>query len=133
MALTGYYSSISLHTVNLSLYAAGDIEDEDEVLAWLTDEDTLEIPGRIEEVNIRMLERILEENSHVVVFFCEYKTWNISLVEGSLNEVVHTWIFNFTFTTDSPLTEPRVSPNICAWMSHYNFTDHLPNNTGWFV
>ncbi|GFG32944.1 hypothetical protein Cfor_05504, partial [Coptotermes formosanus] len=47
----------------------GDIEDEDEVLAWLTDEDTLEIPGRIEEVNMRMLERILEENSHVVVFF----------------------------------------------------------------
>jgi len=60
--------------MNLSLYSAGDIEDEDEVLAWLTDEDTLEIPGRIEEVNIRMLERILAENSHVVVFFCEYIT-----------------------------------------------------------
>jgi len=74
MGLTGYYSNISLYTVNLSLCAAGDIEDEDEVLAWLTDEDTLEIPGRIEEVNTRMLERILEENSHVVVFFCEYKT-----------------------------------------------------------
>jgi hypothetical protein len=57
--------------MNLSLYASGDIEDEDEVLAWLTDEDTLEIPGRIEEVNMRMLERILAENSHVVVFFCE--------------------------------------------------------------
>jgi hypothetical protein len=51
---------------------SGDIEDEDEVLAWLTDEDTLEIPGRIEEVNVRLLERILEENAHVVVFFCEY-------------------------------------------------------------
>lgn len=49
----------------------GDIEDEDEVLAWLTDEDTLEIPGKIEEVNSRMLEKILEENDHVVVFFCE--------------------------------------------------------------
>lgn len=49
----------------------GDIEDEDEVLAWLTDEDTLEIPGKIEEVNARMLEKILEENDHVVVFFCK--------------------------------------------------------------
>ncbi|XP_023720449.1 uncharacterized protein LOC111871518 isoform X4 [Cryptotermes secundus] len=49
----------------------GDIEDEDEVLAWLTDEDTLEIPGRIEEVNTRMLERIFDENAHVVVFFYE--------------------------------------------------------------
>ncbi|KAJ9596073.1 hypothetical protein L9F63_012741 [Diploptera punctata] len=49
----------------------GDLEDEDEVLAWLTDEETLEIPGRIEEVNIRMLEKIFEENEHVVVFFYE--------------------------------------------------------------
>ncbi|KAL0882622.1 hypothetical protein ABMA27_001058 [Loxostege sticticalis] len=47
----------------------GDIEDEDEVLSWLTDENTLEIPGKIEEVNSRMLEKILEENDHVVVFF----------------------------------------------------------------
>ncbi|XP_062525978.1 uncharacterized protein LOC101735409 isoform X3 [Bombyx mori] len=47
----------------------GDIEDEDEVLAWLTDENTLEIPGKIEEVNSKMLEKILEENDHVVVFF----------------------------------------------------------------
>lgn len=48
----------------------GDINDEDEVLAWLTDEDTLEIPDRIEEVNARMLEKILSENEHVVVYFC---------------------------------------------------------------
>ncbi|RZF41690.1 hypothetical protein LSTR_LSTR011625 [Laodelphax striatellus] len=47
----------------------GDVEDEDEVLSWLTDEDTLEIPGRIEEVNVRMLENILSENENVVVFF----------------------------------------------------------------
>ncbi|XP_041971080.1 uncharacterized protein LOC121727357 isoform X7 [Aricia agestis] len=51
------------------LFFKGDIEDEDEVLAWLTDEDTLEIPGRIEEVNVKMLEKILEENDHIVVFF----------------------------------------------------------------
>ncbi|XP_078039522.1 hulk isoform X2 [Augochlora pura] len=47
----------------------GDIEDEDEVLSWITDEDTLEIPGKIEEVNGKMLESILEENDYVVVFF----------------------------------------------------------------
>ncbi|XP_017305329.1 uncharacterized protein LOC103525042 [Diaphorina citri] len=49
----------------------GDINDEDEVLSWLNEEDTLEIPGRIEEVNIKMLEKILAENEHVVVFFYE--------------------------------------------------------------
>lgn len=47
------------------------MDDEDEVLSWITDEDTLEIPGRIEEVNTRMLEKILSENENVVVFFCK--------------------------------------------------------------
>ncbi|KAK9884507.1 hypothetical protein WA026_007346 [Henosepilachna vigintioctopunctata] len=47
----------------------GDVEDEDEVLAWLTDENTLEIPDRIEEVNVKMLDKILTENEHVVVYF----------------------------------------------------------------
>lgn len=54
------------------LLFTGDMEDEDEVLAWLTDEDTLEIPDRIEEVNSKMLDKILEENDHVVVFFCKF-------------------------------------------------------------
>lgn len=50
----------------------GDLGDEDEILAWLTDEDTMEIPGRIEEVNSRMLEKIIGERSLVVVFFCKF-------------------------------------------------------------
>lgn len=52
------------------LVYSGDLDDEDEVLAWLTDENTLEIPGKIEEVNMKMLEKILAENDHIVVFFC---------------------------------------------------------------
>lgn len=55
------------------LFYKGDIDDEDEVLAWLTDENTLEIPGKIEEVNSKMLEKILSENDYVVVFFCEFE------------------------------------------------------------
>ncbi|CAG9815355.1 unnamed protein product [Phaedon cochleariae] len=51
------------------LVYTGDIGDEDEVLAWLTDENTLEIPDRIEEVNSKMLDKILSENEHVVVYF----------------------------------------------------------------
>lgn len=54
------------------LFYKGDLDDEDEVLAWLTDDDTLEIPGKIEEVNSKMLEKILGENDHVVVFFCKF-------------------------------------------------------------
>ncbi|XP_035717933.1 uncharacterized protein LOC118439840 isoform X2 [Vespa mandarinia] len=47
----------------------GDLDDEDEVLSWITDENTLEIPGKIEEVNTKLLENILDENDYVVVFF----------------------------------------------------------------
>ncbi|KAK8738956.1 hypothetical protein OTU49_003758 [Cherax quadricarinatus] len=47
----------------------GDISDEDAVLRWLTDDDTLEIPNQIEEVNKRMLERILNTSENVAVYF----------------------------------------------------------------
>ncbi|KAM7342624.1 hulk isoform 2-T2 [Cochliomyia hominivorax] len=51
------------------LHFTGDLDDEDEVLSWITDDETLEIPGKIEDVNIKMLDKILAENEHVVVFF----------------------------------------------------------------
>jgi len=47
----------------------GSLTDEDEMLAWLTDESTLELPDRIEEVNLKMLQRLLDQQEHVVVFF----------------------------------------------------------------
>lgn len=53
------------------LFFTGDLDDEDEVLSWVTAEETLEIPGKIEEVNTKMLDKILSENEHVVVFFCK--------------------------------------------------------------
>lgn len=72
-----------LHNLISSSSTSGDINDEDEVLSWLNEEDTLEIPGRIEEVNMKMLEKILAENEHVVVFFCKFTTvkylWFLSI------------------------------------------------------
>ncbi|XP_076048874.1 hulk isoform X3 [Oratosquilla oratoria] len=47
----------------------GDLENEYEVLEWLTSEDTLEIPNQIEEVNGRMLEKMLNTTDNVAVFF----------------------------------------------------------------
>uniref|UniRef100_A0A146M1J4 Thioredoxin domain-containing protein n=1 Tax=Lygus hesperus TaxID=30085 RepID=A0A146M1J4_LYGHE len=65
----------------------GDIEDEDEVLSWLTDEETMEIPGRIEEVNSKMLEKILNENEHVVVFFYEEGDKKSQKIIGELENI----------------------------------------------
>jgi len=55
------------------------LEDEDEVLTWLIDEETLKVPGRIEEVNTKMLEKILNEKQFVVVFFCMFLNMYIML------------------------------------------------------
>ncbi len=51
----------------------GDLHDEDRVLAWLTSQDVFELRDEIEEVNRRMLEKLLEENDFVAVFFCGWK------------------------------------------------------------
>ena len=39
------------------------------MLNWLVDEETLEIPGKIEKVNPVMLQNILDEEPNVVVYF----------------------------------------------------------------
>lgn len=50
----------------------GDMQNEQSVLEWLIDDDNRELADEIEEVNERMLERLLEESSLLVVFFCKY-------------------------------------------------------------
>jgi len=55
-----------LKTIILS---AGNIENEDEVLGFLTNEDSLTIPDKIEEVNAQSLERIVKEEKFVTVLF----------------------------------------------------------------
>lgn len=49
----------------------GDLTQADRVLDWLTSQDVFEIKNEIEEVNKKMLEKLLEENEFVTVFFCK--------------------------------------------------------------
>ena len=44
---------------------------EDKILAWLTSDDVFKLKDEIEEVNRKMLEKILSENDFVSVYFCE--------------------------------------------------------------
>lgn len=43
------------------LFFKGDLEDEDEVLSWLTDENTLEIPGKSNLTSFMKKERYKQE------------------------------------------------------------------------
>ena len=66
----------------------GDLQNEQSVLEWLIDDDNRELADEIEEVNDRMLERLMEESPLLCVFFCKilfrlelkfynFYTWNI--------------------------------------------------------
>ncbi|KFM78693.1 hypothetical protein X975_14268, partial [Stegodyphus mimosarum] len=45
----------------------GDLKDEEKVLAWLTDLDSMELPDKIEEVNAKILENLIEDSDFLAV------------------------------------------------------------------
>lgn len=49
----------------------GDLQNEQSVLEWLIDDDNRELADEIEEVNERMLERLMQESPLLCVFFCK--------------------------------------------------------------
>lgn len=50
----------------------GDLMDEEGVLDFLTSLEAMDLPDRIEEVNAKILAKIIEETDYVAVLFCEY-------------------------------------------------------------
>lgn len=48
--------------------------DTDRILGWLTSQDIFEIKNEIEEVSRKMLDKLLDENDFVAVFFCKWPT-----------------------------------------------------------
>lgn len=49
----------------------GDLHQVDKVLQWLTSQDVFELKNEIEEVNRKMLDKLLEENEFLAVYFCK--------------------------------------------------------------
>jgi hypothetical protein len=46
--------------------------DEEAVLDFLTSLEAIDLPGRIEEVNGKILSKIVEDTDYVAVLFCKY-------------------------------------------------------------
>lgn len=57
--------------------------DEDQVLEFLTSLEAMELPDQIEEVNAKILEKIVQDTGFVAVLFCKFRT-QIALI-GMLN------------------------------------------------
>lgn len=49
----------------------GDIDDEEEILDWLTDPENMELTDAIEKVNRKMFEKIRQSSDYLAVFFCK--------------------------------------------------------------
>lgn len=49
----------------------GDINDEEEILDWLTNPDNMEMTDSIERANRKMFEKIRKVSDYLAVFFCE--------------------------------------------------------------
>lgn len=50
----------------------GDLMDEESVLEFLTSLEALDLPDRIEEVNSKILQKIIDDVDYVAVLFCKY-------------------------------------------------------------
>lgn len=50
--------------------------DEEGVLDFLTSLEAMDLPDRIEEVNAKILQKIIEDTDFVAVLFCEYKLFS---------------------------------------------------------
>lgn len=55
----------------LYLLHIGDIDDDEEILDWLTDPSNMELTEHIEKVNRKMFAKIRQSSENVAVFFCE--------------------------------------------------------------
>ena len=50
----------------------GDIDDEEEILDWLTNPENMEMTDSIERANRKMFEKIRKASDYLAVFFCEF-------------------------------------------------------------
>ena len=65
------FPSLAYFRKQSPIFYDGDLLDEEKVLKWLTSNDVFELKDEIEEVNRKMLDKLLNDNDFVAVFFCE--------------------------------------------------------------
>nr|XP_042913435.1 uncharacterized protein LOC122273431 [Parasteatoda tepidariorum] len=65
----------------------GDLLDEDALLKWVTSEEALDIPDKIDEVNLRMLDKLLDTSPYVAVLFYKEHNPDCEKVLGELETI----------------------------------------------
>lgn len=70
---------------SVELMVTGDLMDEESVLDFLTSLEAMDLPDRIEEVNQKILDKIIEDTEYVAVLFCTYSTLSY---RGLINDLM---------------------------------------------
>lgn len=65
--------------------------DEENVLDFLTSLEAMDLPDRIEEVNARILSKIVEDTDYVAVLFCKCNQTSTELLKGTKINIVQTY------------------------------------------
>lgn len=66
--------------------------DEEGVLDFLTSLEAMDLPDRIEEVNSKILSKIIEDTDYVAVLFCKYSSPHnqlATLLEAKILSATH--------------------------------------------
>lgn len=62
----------SLYYINQQFsFSLGDLLDEEQVLEFLTSLEAMDLPDQIEEVNAKILEKIVHDTGYIAVLFCK--------------------------------------------------------------
>lgn len=82
--------------------------DEENVLDFLTSLEAMDLPDRIEEVNARILGKIIEDTEFVAVLFCkqcEQLTGRITVTANHVNMIMHQCAFEGTSMSFFPILQ----------------------------
>ena len=71
----------------------GDLTDQVSILKWVTSEEALDHPEQIEEINAKMLDKMLDKSAHVAVLFLKVSLLQTCCILGCCNLwLLQSWV-----------------------------------------
>lgn len=92
----------------------GDLMDEEGVLDFLTSLEAMDLPDRIEEVNSKILSKIIEETDYVAVLFCKWSSFVLNEAKPKRTSSVSFYIIGKK-TSELTWINRLIQQSICVY------------------
>lgn len=76
----------------------GDIDDEEEILDWLTNPENMELTDQVERVNKKMFQKIRQSSDYVAVFLCKWQAIILTIFGGFNRFYIKLLVYIFLLT-----------------------------------